>query len=414
MEQKTKKCPYCGEDILAIAKKCKHCGEWLNNDEEPKEEKVMIPCPVCGEMIEEGISKCPHCHEHLTMQSGSIPVASQPKKEKKNDDDTRSFFDYYLWDPFFRHYADFKGRLNRKHYWISQLVWTLSLVALAIMFPIGPIILMPLFLVASIVPLYATAVRRMRDAEDVPRLMVWYWFSPFLIWWLIKPTEPRVEEMEDVRADTPQPVRFKKADIIVCATYVLLLVIGLIGWKIFLENHKSSEYVSMSDKVENVIDEGNAVDENTHENVKEAYLDFLSKLDAMDEDQVFGQYFLFDITGDGIPELWIESGDSEPEHAISVYTYNQKFAVLDAGEKGNAAFSSFYRGKDYILQVYGHWGDFSGTKITYRNGKLKYEVIFEESLKESDEEEHTEVSEPAVEAYSFDDTEPVVRMFDQF
>lgn len=27
-----KRCPYCGEEILAIAKKCKHCGEWLSED----------------------------------------------------------------------------------------------------------------------------------------------------------------------------------------------------------------------------------------------------------------------------------------------------------------------------------------------------------------------------------------------
>ena len=28
----TKKCPMCGEEILAVAQKCKHCGEYLNSD----------------------------------------------------------------------------------------------------------------------------------------------------------------------------------------------------------------------------------------------------------------------------------------------------------------------------------------------------------------------------------------------
>lgn len=27
--KKTKQCPYCGHEILDVAKKCKHCGEWL-------------------------------------------------------------------------------------------------------------------------------------------------------------------------------------------------------------------------------------------------------------------------------------------------------------------------------------------------------------------------------------------------
>ena len=33
-----KNCPYCGEEILAVARKCKHCGEWLEEDEDEEED----------------------------------------------------------------------------------------------------------------------------------------------------------------------------------------------------------------------------------------------------------------------------------------------------------------------------------------------------------------------------------------
>lgn len=74
MENKEiKQCPYCGEDILAVAKKCKHCGEWLT-EEEPTPVK-MIPCPTCGEDVEEGVDVCPHCGEPM---SPSTSVSAHP------------------------------------------------------------------------------------------------------------------------------------------------------------------------------------------------------------------------------------------------------------------------------------------------------------------------------------------------
>lgn len=40
MDQATKRCPMCGEEILAVAKKCKHCGEYLDN------RNISAPQPV--------------------------------------------------------------------------------------------------------------------------------------------------------------------------------------------------------------------------------------------------------------------------------------------------------------------------------------------------------------------------------
>ncbi len=86
----TKRCPYCGEEILAVAKKCKYCGEWLEKKETSKK-----PCPVCGEKIDANARICPICHESSEITRLVQPFSDTYANDKRLDlpkDDNSSFF----------------------------------------------------------------------------------------------------------------------------------------------------------------------------------------------------------------------------------------------------------------------------------------------------------------------------------
>lgn len=102
-----------------------------------------------------------------------------------------------------------------------MLIWTIVLIALFV--PAGI-----LFFLISIIPLYATAARRMRDGDSVPGLIGWLsLFFPTVLWWLVKPTEYRIEGMEDAKPDIPQAVKFKRSDVITTLILITFFIFGL-------------------------------------------------------------------------------------------------------------------------------------------------------------------------------------------
>ncbi|MBE6287232.1 MAG: DUF805 domain-containing protein [Mediterranea massiliensis] len=150
--ERTKKCPYCGEEVLTEALKCKHCGEWLNKE-----------------------------------------VTSSDLQQKGR---SSGFFYYYFWEPIIKRYFDFKGKMPLKQYWISNLL-VLSLVTLSVTFFLGLLVgldyinsslaevLDTLFSLFIFIPTLACAIRRLRDAEKSPW---WVLISiiPIIGWiWLI-------------------------------------------------------------------------------------------------------------------------------------------------------------------------------------------------------------------------------------
>lgn len=67
----TKACPYCGEQILEVAKKCKHCGEILNQAKEvggilPEKREAILKIHTNPTLAPTGIpsdsvARCPKC-----------------------------------------------------------------------------------------------------------------------------------------------------------------------------------------------------------------------------------------------------------------------------------------------------------------------------------------------------------------
>ena len=152
MEEQTKHCPYCGEEIQATAKKCRYCGEWLDGEHENHNET--------------------------------------PKNEEggeTNDDERKGWIEYFFIDTLFKHYADFNSTVGRKQFWLSYAWLSLFLVAIMslevlaagnifVKFASPSYLLTSIATLAVLVPFIAACVRRLRDAG-----LHWAWMSLYAV-----------------------------------------------------------------------------------------------------------------------------------------------------------------------------------------------------------------------------------------
>lgn len=122
------------------------------------------------------------------------------------------------------------------------------------------------------------------------------------------------------------------------------------------------------------------------EKMKNAYKQLLKDFSKYDEYENC-YYFLYDITNNGMPELWVIAGTCEADKMLYVYTYTDR--VRKIFETG-AGHSGFYQGNRYILQQIAHMGTAIWNKIYYSNGEIHEKEVYNENKPEGDYKEPTE------------------------
>ena len=234
---------------------------------------------------------------------------------------------------------------------------------------------------------------------------------------------PKVEAAPSIDELSDEPKSSKKSIVaVVCG----IVAIAIIGASYYLwQNHRTDgteSIIAMDDSTsdaemldsaqveEAITDEviGDSVAFATVENVNESICEEYERL--LDENRSSEgecEYFLYDIDNDDMPELWMRVGSYEADYRLLVYTY--KNGIKQLYEDG-AGHSYFCMGTNYILQVWGHMGEASWSKLTYDGTKIVAKTIFEEDIRDS-ERDYKKPQEPEIDFHPSNDKLPIYDVF---
>lgn len=150
-------------------------------------------------------------------------------------------------------------------------------------------------------------------------------------------------------------------------------------------NDDEVAYINAEDKERCIITYSQLLDRFVSERQTDEYMD--------------EKYFLFDITGDKIPELWVEATDWSGEffHILYVYSVSDgQLNLLYKGNGGHPAHHAFFKGDNYIILDYSHMGSIARYKYEYKGGKVVEKELFNGSDMDESLEGYYELTEPSV------------------
>ncbi len=414
-----KKCPYCGEEIAVTAKKCRFCGEWLvTGGVQPSGQEQSTAAP--SQPPTPSPSAQPATVEAI---SPVTPVTSPPPAynseettSSATEESTKlpSFFDAYFVNPYVRRYADFKGYTSRKSFWLTYVATMIlsvglgGLILLLSSFGVGGItagsIIGGLIGLALVIPSLALCVRRLRDADKNPWLLLLALIpaigSIILVIFFCKESEYE---------DTEEEGHWQMPDWIVTGACVVLMVLGIILSARSLTDGSDYDLGSFGDTEEEAYPV-EADEAEVEEVVEEDYGygnngNVPSLVDIADH--IDPQYFTYELTtyrmgsDKKMDQLYMETGSTnvpiEATGMISSHNISMKGWITEEGtihgryhnENGiNLDFNGYIRRDNSLYIQLGHDGEKSDW-ILYPvpselpSGSYRYEGKWGKSQKDS-------------------------------
>ncbi len=239
-------------------------------------------------------------------------------------------------------------------------------------------------------------------------------------------SQPRFNQNQEAQVQTEraiisEPVEYYKepkhksnVGLIALIVIGLLALLGVVGWLWYDNNQKRAEQerqlAILAEKArQDSIAAAELREQLRRDSIAEAQKQEQISLIYNEYARVLkkhhdGRYFLFDITKDGIPELWVHAHNSNersqgycaPMHIFTIKDNKSKeLELYETSYLDLVQFDSYYQGNDYIIEFYNDVGDgYCETMLVHLiyNG----EKIIRKIIRECDCEENVHISEPKI------------------